>query len=250
MNAAPRPPLLKHWREALRWGACFVLVLGFHAAGAAVLLARWNDGPEAIADAPVITVELTAEPAAPATTPNEMPPGPLQASAQPEPEPERPVEKVELPPAPQPDPPLQAAPPPKPIKPPSENKRKQKQAGLATAPSPAPHRALRVTAATPGAASRDPDAMSSWKSRLVAQIERFKRYPADARGESGLAEVTFSVDRSGGVHRKHIVRSSGSSALDHDALAWVERAQPLPPPPRDMSGEMISITVPLRYNYR
>ena len=250
MKAAPRSPLLKHWREALRWGACFVLVLGFHAAGAAVLLARWTDGPEAIANAPVITVELTAVPAAPATTPNELPPGPSQASAQSAPQPEPPIEKIELPPEPQPEPLLKAAPPPKQVKRQSENTRKQKQASLATAPSPAPHHAPRATAAAPGAVSGDPDAMPNWKSRLVAQIERFKRYPADARGESGLAEVTFSVDRSGGVHRKRIVRSSGSSALDHDALAWVDRAQPLPPPPRDMSGDMISITVPLRYNYR
>jgi protein TonB len=46
------------------------------------------------------------------------------------------------------------------------------------------------------------------------------------------------------------VRGSGSSLLDRDALDWVERSQPLPPPPPDMSGALIPITVPLRYNFR
>ena len=52
------------------------------------------------------------------------------------------------------------------------------------------------------------------------------------------------------MHNARIVRSSGSSLLDRETLALVERAQPLPPPPPDMSGAMIPITVPLRYNYR
>lgn len=249
MTPSPRPSIPDRWREPLRWGACFVLVLSLHAAGAAALMARRSDSPEAVANAPVITVELAAVPAAPDTMPSELPPGPQQTEAQPEPQPERLIEMAELPP---PDPPaetlVQAAPPPKPIKTPKQKKPKQNHASLASTPSAAPHRAPRAQASTPGLASGDPAAMANWKSRLVAQIGRFKRYPADAHGESGMAQVAFSVDRGGGVHRARIVRSSGSNALDHDALAWLARAQPLPPPPRDMSGDMISITVPLRYN--
>jgi protein TonB len=89
----------------------------------------------------------------------------------------------------------------------------------------------------------------NWKARLVAQIERHKRYPATAesRGEQGTAQVAFSVDRHGGVHGAHLVRSTGSLALDSDALAWLARAAPLPPPPPEVSGALIPIVVPLRY---
>jgi protein TonB len=89
----------------------------------------------------------------------------------------------------------------------------------------------------------------NWKSRLVAQIERHKRYPAaaEARGEQGTAQVAFSVDRHGGVHGAHLVRGTGSPALDSDALAWLARATPLPPPPPEVSGALIPIVVPLRY---
>ena len=80
----------------------------------------------------------------------------------------------------------------------------------------------------------------------MAQIERHKRYDGSERG---VAQVAFSVDRSGGVHRARVVASSGSAVLDRDALAWLDRSQPLPPPPPDISGAMIPIMVPLRYNY-
>jgi protein TonB len=93
--------------------------------------------------------------------------------------------------------------------------------------------------------------LPNWKSQLVASLERYKRYPSEAqsRGEQGIAQLAFNVDRSGGVHHARIVRSSGSSLLDRESLILVERAQPLPPPP-EMSGSQIAIMVPIRYNIR
>ena len=38
--------LARRWPEPLRWGICFAPALCFHAAGAAALLARWNDGAD------------------------------------------------------------------------------------------------------------------------------------------------------------------------------------------------------------
>ena len=79
-----------------------------------------------------------------------------------------------------------------------------------------------------------------------------KRYPAEAqsRGEQGVAQLAFSVDRSGGVHHARIVRSSGSGLLDARRWRCVERAAPLPPPPPEISGAQIAISVPIRYNMR
>jgi protein TonB len=100
--------------------------------------------------------------------------------------------------------------------------------------------------------SRDSDAVPNWRSQLVAQIERYKNYPAAAkeRGDQGNAEVGFSVDRRGGVHRMRLVRGTGSAQLDRDALAWVARAAPLPPPPPEVAGALIPVVVPLRYHLR
>jgi protein TonB len=244
-------------RSSLRWGACFVLALGIHAAGAAALLAHWHEDSDLVANAPVIMIELAAVPVAPNIKPTEAPPGPEQTEAQPQPEEVKPVEKpiekkVELPVEPQAEPQLAVMPPLKPIEKRVEKKHRQKQASLSSAPSPAERKAERAAAPTPGASSRNPDAVPNWKSQLVARLERYKRYPSEAqsRGEQGVAQLAFSVDRSGGVHHARIVRSSGSSLLDEATLALVERAAPLPAPPPEISGAQIAISVPIRYNMR
>ena len=246
-----RQPLAARWPEPLRWGTCFALALTFHGAGAAALLARWNDGADLVANAPVIMLELAAVPVAPETTPNELPPGPQQAEAQPEPQPQpkQPIEKVELEPTPRAEPLLTVAPS---VEKPKEKKPKQKHASLASAPSTAEYKAARAAAPVPGASSRNSDALPNWKSQLVARLERYKRYPSEAqsRGESGVAQLAFSVDRNGGVHHARIVRSSGSSLLDRETLLLLERAQPLPPPPAEINGSQIAIIVPIRYNMR
>lgn len=243
-------PRAHRWPDTARWGSCFALALFVHIGGAAALLARWNDGADLLASAPVIMLELAPLPVAPDITPNELPPGPQQAEAQPEPEPVKPTETVELPPAPQAE--LQLTPPPKPIEKPKDKKPKRKHASLASAPSTAEHKAERAAAPAPGSVSRNSDALPNWKSLLIARLERYKRYPseAQARGEHGVAQLAFSIDRSGGVHHAHIARSSGSNLLDRETLLLIERAQPLPPPPAEIPGEQIAIVVPIRYNIR
>jgi protein TonB len=196
-----------------------------------------------VANAPVIVIELAPVAAAPDAT-NDLPPGPLQMQAEPEPQPKNLIDKIEALPAP--DAELQITPP-KPTEKPKDKKPKQKHASLASAPSPTEKRAERAAAPMPGASSHNPEALLNWKSLLVAQIERHKQFSGTDRG---IAQIAFTVDRSGGVHHARVAASSGSSVLDRDAIAWLERAQPLPPPPAEVAGAMIPITVPLRYNYR
>lgn len=243
----------RRWPETLRWGVCFTLAVGFHAAGAAALMAKWNDSSDLVANAPVIMIELAPVPVAPDTTPNEMPPDQVASRAEePEPEPQKPVEKIELPRTPQAEPDLAVAPPPKPVEKPKEKNVQQKRKSIASAPSTAEHKAERAAAPAPGTFARDSDALPNWKSQVVARLERYKRYPSEAqsRGEHGVAQLAFSIDRSGGVHHARIVNSSGSSLLDSETLALVERAQPLPPPPPDVPGAQIAVVVPIRYNIR
>ena len=147
---------------------------------------------------------------------------------------------------------MAVTPPPKPPQKPKEEKPKQQHASLPSAPSTAENKAERAAAPAPGASSRNPYAVPNWKSRLVARLERSKRYPSEARarGEQGVAQLAFSIDRHGGVHHARIVHSSGSSLLDAATLALIERAQPLPPPPPELAGAEIAIVVPIRYNIR
>jgi periplasmic protein TonB len=46
------------------------------------------------------------------------------------------------------------------------------------------------------------------------------------------------------------VRSSGASALDDEALALLRRAEPFPPPPPELPGARVDLTVPIRFNLR
>jgi protein TonB len=248
MNAGSAASAARRWPDGLRWGVCFALALCFHAAGAAALMARWSESSDLVANAPVITIELAPVPVAPETTPNELPPGPHQSEAQPEPQPQKSIEKIGVPAVPQAE--LEMVAPPKLVEKPKDKKPTQKHASLASAPSTAENRAEHAAAPMPGANAPNSNALPNWKSQLVARLERYKRYPAEARGDHGVARLAFSVDRSGGVHNARIVGSSGSSLLDRETLSLVERAQPLPPPPADITGAQIAIVVPIRYNIR
>jgi protein TonB len=241
--AGPQP---KRWPEAARWAVCLMLAVFFHAAGAAAMLARWNDNDDLLANAPVVMIELAPIAVAPETTPNDTPPDQVASRASEESEPEKPPEKTEITPEPAVQPDLSLLPPPKPIEKP-KNKPPKKKKSLASAPTSADQKAERSAAPTPGASSQNPNALPNWRSQLVAQIERHKRFSGD---DHGIVRVAFAVDRSGGIHNPRVVGSSGSSVLDRDAIGWLERSAPLPAPPPEVSGSMISISVPLRYNYR
>jgi protein TonB len=232
--------------EALLWGACFTLAACIHGAGAAALLAKWSESADPGASTPVVMIDLAPVATAPEITPTDMPPDQVASRAEePEPEPEKPIEKVELPPpeAPKPEVVLPPPPPKKVEKPKEKTKKKM----VAAAPAAAPQRAEHAAAPALGG-SRESNA--NWRSQLVARLERYKRYPSEARGDTGVTQVSFRVDRSGGVHNVRIARSSGSSLLDRETLALVDRAQPMPTPPSGVSDSDLSVTAPVRYNMR
>jgi periplasmic protein TonB len=91
-----------------------------------------------------------------------------------------------------------------------------------------------------------------WESALVAHIERFKRYSAEARarGQRGLARVAFTIDRDGWVRESRILETSGSTELDRESLAMLARAQPMAKPPSQVQTGELSFVVPIRFNIR
>jgi len=92
----------------------------------------------------------------------------------------------------------------------------------------------------------------SWQTSLVKHLQQYKRYPSDAqsRGEEGVVLLSFSVDRSGHVLTRQVVRSSGYPELDAEVIAMIQRAEPLPPFPASMSQPRLELTVPIRFSLR
>lgn len=97
-----------------------------------------------------------------------------------------------------------------------------------------------------GASSISP---AKWQSRLMAHLERRKRYPAGSRQrrEQGTVYVRFHLDDDGNVLSVALARSSGFSELDNEVLALVRRASPVPAPPEGVNR---TITAPVQFNLR
>ncbi len=105
-----------------------------------------------------------------------------------------------------------------------------------------------MPAAPPTPAGAPP---ASYRDLLAAYLERYKKYPADARkrGEQGVVLVRFTIDRQGNpVAEPHIERGSGFAALDNEVLALIRRAAPLPPFPPSMDRSSLDLTVPVQFH--
>jgi protein TonB len=233
-------PLESSRRDALHWGICFAVAVALHGAAAVALLHHALSDSDFDAGAPVVMIELPEAPAAFATPPTELAPGPTEPESEQTPPPKeetKPPEEVAEVALPVPE-------PPKP-EPPAEEK----------PPTAVPSVAMVPTISAPpvaGAAIEPSAAIRRWESGLVAHIERFKRYPAEARarGDHGVARVAFTIDRDGWVHESRILETSGSPELDRECLAMLARAQPMPKPPRQAQTSELSFIVPVRFNIR
>ena len=92
--------------------------------------------------------------------------------------------------------------------------------------------------------SADPAQQVQWQAQLLAHLERFKRYPQNARdrGDRGVAYLRFEIDSNGKVLDARIVRSAGFTDLDQATLDMISRASPVPRPPE---GSKLRFTVPV-----
>lgn len=275
------------WRAWVRWGGAATFVLVAHAAGAWIIAGQQPEASDG-AMASAIMVELAPLPVAPASEPVDAEPGPEVSEAQPDPvieadnsqeeAPPLPEPEVDMPPPPEPAEPifdkaeLQAShpkpevvlpeqPPPQPAKkqpvsprkvdPVKEKKQTKPQKKVATAPPPSQAASIGAPAAPVlGSTSASSTSPANWRGALLAHLNRAKRYPAEARQrrEEGTVRLSFSIDRSGRVVSYQMVGSSGSTALDQEALSMIQRASPLPAPPAEVPGSRISLTVPVRFD--
>jgi periplasmic protein TonB len=251
-----------------RWLISGVFVVLAHGAIAAKVI-NWRDEIEPAEPAAAIVIEFAPVPVAPPTPQANIAPGPEQMMS--EPSPQQPVEHTEEKPKaeeklvakPVEEPPPEIKPVPNPevaLTPPrQEVTSPQRQEQRTPAPTTSAPQALpEQTAALPAAPTQGQitpntsSAVPTWKSQMLALLERNKRYPesAQSRHQQGTARVFFSLDRQGRVVASRIVRSSGTDVLDEEALALLRRAQPFPPPPPELPGPRIDLTVPIRFNLK
>jgi protein TonB len=93
--------------------------------------------------------------------------------------------------------------------------------------------------------------LPKWQKEISVILERNKRYPSEARAnrQQGVAKIAFNMDRQGKVLSTRLVTSSGSSALDQEALSLTQRSQ-FPPPPVVFADGEITVTVPVRFSLK
>ena len=256
---------LEDRNDTPRWLASAVVVVMAHGGMAAATMLDWQTMPPP-PSAPAIMIELAPMPTAPQVERNDMQPGPKQVQAEPPP-PEPEIEKIEEikePPAvepavvlprqrpvrkprpPQPEPVVQTKPTPKPVEEPP--------APATTAPPTAVAPPAQVAAAPPDAARSfvPSNAMPTFQQRLLAHLERHKRYPhaSRRRGEEGVVYLRFVMDRAGEVLDCRILRSSGVAQLDDEVLAMIRRAEPLPRIPDEIPQSKLDLVVPVKFELR
>jgi protein TonB len=255
----------------MRWFAAAVLVVAAHIGGTVLALIHWR-GPEPVdAAAGAMLVEMLAAPAVPVDSPDVahgpqieeamLSPRPAQTTERSVPEEQPKLEPAPL--VPQPEVALPMERPPE-AEPPKEEEAKdevkepvapqESAAPLTMAPPKVEPTEEPVRAApAPGQASeRVKRAEASWQKALVSHLNRFKRYPdaARARGSQGSVLVEFTIDRSGKVVASRVLRHSGSSFLDEEAIAVLRRASPLPSPPAEITGELFPLTLPIQFRIK
>lgn len=115
------------------------------------------------------------------------------------------------------------------------------------------------TQASPDAGNADspssggmPGETVDFMAQLQAWLERHKEYPRRARlrRQEGTALLYFVMDREGRVLDYRLERSSGHRLLDREVMDMLERAQPLPKMPDQMSQARLELVVPVQFFLR
>ncbi len=236
------------------WGGSWLTIIAAHAAIVVGAL-WWKQHSPALPPPPsAMMIELAPLPAAPPAPPTIRPPDKVQDAARPV---ERKVEDL-----PKPPPVVKKAavalPKPKPLPPPVKPMPEAPMAETPVKDTTAPVAQPVAPAAANAAPAPGPstpfnsNAKANWQGLMSAHLERAKRYPrtAQLRRQQGVSTVHFRMDRQGKVLSVELIRGAGHDILDEESMALIKRAEPLPPPPPEMVGEILDLTVPIQFFLR
>jgi protein TonB len=259
-------------KRVTRWIGAAALVLAAHVGCTALALMHLQEEESEDAAASSLIIEMVPTPVAVRTDTPDVAHGPLMEEAKQSPQAVKETKEVvekEKPPVE--ESPLAAKPEvvlpvPRPVKEekPEEEKEKEEtpqqqsvEQAMAAPLTTAPPRVEAkeeptATAPAPGTSATSARALVTWEKALVSHLNRFKRYPDAARagGSQGAVSVEFTLDRAGRVLGSRVVRSSGSPALDGEALAVLQRASPLPAPPGQIAGPTFDLRLPIQFRIR
>lgn len=238
MSSVAAVPFLERHAHAL---AASVTALA-HAAAVALLLWSHAGGTRLLPPPPADRTQLLLLPPRAPQVPLEdiIAPMPSMAAAEQRQRPEPPRELPKTPPReashwviPPPTPPQPRTVAPAPL---------QQQDAVAAAP-PSPPLPPGPSEATPG--------RESWEGRVMAQLERYRRYPhaARARRHEGVVQVRVSLARDGQLLALSVERGSGYAMLDQAALDTFRRAAPLPAVPDDRPAP-VELSFPVEFFIR
>jgi protein TonB len=117
----------------------------------------------------------------------------------------------------------------------------------AAPPAPTPAPVAAPVAAPPSTVAGE--GKDAFLGRLLGQLNRFKQYPRTARQAhvQGVVMLHFTMDAEGKVTSYEIAKSSGRPVLDAEALALIQRAQPLPPIPAGYPTRTLDAIVPIEF---
>ncbi len=256
------------WRRWRRWIGAGMLVGTLHIGGGAAALWQW---PEAEVDEEpegAMMLELAPMPIAPkeemqnlaigAPAEDSVPTPPVEEVKELRPEELPPVEEAPL--ARDPEVAMEKI---KPVEEKEEEEEKKPQeqvqaqtvaSSQASAPPPieAAQEGPKAAAPNQGASRKPNQAQISWQKALHLHLSKHKRYPGEARSQriQGVVTVTFMIDSTGKVTNTRILKGSGSSLLDEEALAMLSRASPLPAPPEDTAAGALNLSLPIQFNIK
>lgn len=232
---------LPEGRGLSRWTLAGVTILLAHAAIVAAVALWYARRPVEPNILPAIAVTLApVEASSPEMQNQDIAVGPTmqQAEAAPKEPPkveEKPIEQVVQPPSPPQEAEITLPQEPKPVEKPKPEERP---------PAPetrAPPKTERVGQFTQASAN-------AYNALVFGHMQRFKRYPASARGASGTVVVRFQLKRTGEVIGSAVTKSSGNTALDQEALDLFRRASPFPPFPAEKPGDQDSYIAPVNFS--
>ena len=92
-------------------------------------------------------------------------------------------------------------------------------------------------------------AQQTYFNLLARTLAEQKRYPSISRrrGEQGVVQLFFVVNRDGKIKASRIDASSGYQRLDQAVVEMLEKAQPLPAFPAEMSQQQLEVKVPIAF---
>ena len=245
---------------SLRWSGSLSLVFLLYLAIIMIAI-NWRAAPYLAYTPPMaaMAVELAMMPIAPSIAISDKKPTLIKkVIKQPEPEPEPIIEELpEIPVIEKAAATLSPKPKKKKIikdtKPQKDVEPEQTEESTPTTNFDTPEESSVPAAPSQGALSMNsPNAAATWQTILLNHLEKYKRYPRQARrrGQEAVVRVSVKMNRDGSVIEHHLTRLCPYKSLNKETLALIRRAQPLPPPPIEIAGSMVEFVVPVAFSLR